>query len=301
MDATAVGTYTLLVTDRQNGCTATDIVEVFPDENQPVGIEVEVDHPKCDGDTNGQIQINKVEGGQGPYLFDFSGRGFTSQDTFNNLAPGSYIITAEDSKGCSVTTEVKVNPGRKLEINLGPDLKIEKGASITIKPIISILQEEIKSLRLTNNEGLRCDTCWTAWDVQPDASSVFVGTLIDENGCTAEDKLRVIVTEPRAIYIPNAFSPNGDGNNDRFMIFSQGDVEEVEVMRIFDRWGDQVFENEDFPPNVASQGWDGLLNGRPIVNGMRAGHNANVFVYMIRVRFKDGHKEVYEGDIHLIR
>lgn len=301
LDATAIGTYTLLVTDRQNGCTATDIVEVFPDENQPVGIEVEVDHPKCDGDTDGQIQINKVEGGQGPYMFDFNGRGFTSLDTFTNLAPGSYIITAEDSKGCSVTTEVKVNPGRKLEIDLGPDLKIEKGEGITLKPIVSILQEEIKSLRLTNNEGLRCDTCWTAWEVQPDASSVFVGTLIDENGCKAEDKVRVIVTEPRSIYIPNAFSPNGDGNNDRFMIFSQGDVKEVEVLRIFDRWGDLVFVNENFPPNVASEGWDGLLNGRPIVNGMRAGHNANVFVYMIKVLFKDGHKEVYEGDIHLIR
>lgn len=301
LNATAAGVYTLMVTDPENGCAATDVVEVFPDENQPVGIEVEVDHPKCFGDTNGQVQINKVEGGQGPFLYDFNGQGFTAQDTFQNLAPGSYIITAQDAEGCSVTTEIKVNPGRKLEIDLGPDIKIEKGESITLKPQVSIQQDAIKSLRLTNNEGLRCDSCWVAWEVQPDFSSVFVGTLIDENGCVAEDKVRVVVREPRNIYIPNAFSPNGDGNNDRFMIFSQGDVEKVEVMRIFDRWGDQVFENKDFPPNVASEGWNGLINGRPVINGMQAGHNANVFVYMIKVRFKDGKKEVYEGDIHLIR
>ncbi len=301
LNATTVGVYTLLVTDRANGCTATDIVEVFPDENQPVGLEVEVDHPKCFGDSDGEIQINKVEGGQGPYLFDFNGSGFTAEDTFEDLAPGSYIITAQDAEGCTVVTEIKVNPGRKLEIDLGPDQEIEKGESITLKPEFNILQDEIKSLRLTNNEGLRCDTCWTDWLVQPDFSSVFVGTLIDENGCLAEDKVRVIVREPRNIYIPNAFSPNGDGNNDRFMVFSQGDVEEIEVMRIFDRWGDQVFVNKNFPPNVAGEGWDGLLNGRPIINGMKAGHNANVFVYMIKVRFKDGEKLVYEGDIHLIR
>lgn len=301
LNASTVGVYTLLVTDRENGCTATDVVEVFPDENQPVGLEVEVDHPKCFGDSDGEIKVNKVEGGQGPYLFDFNGSGFTAADKFENLAPGSYIITAQDAEGCTVVTEIKVNPGRKLEIDLGPDQNIEKGESTTIKPVISILQDEIKSLRLTNNEGLRCDTCWTDWLVQPDFSSVFVGTLIDENGCKAEDKVRIIVREPRNIYIPNAFSPNGDGNNDRFMVFSQGDVEEIEVMRVFDRWGDQVFVNKNFPPNVAGEGWDGLLNGRPIINGMKAGHNANVFVYMIKVRFKDGEKIVYEGDIHLIR
>ncbi|MBX2876892.1 MAG: gliding motility-associated C-terminal domain-containing protein, partial [Saprospiraceae bacterium] len=293
LNATAIGVYTLVVTDRENGCTDTDMVEVFPDENQPVGIEIEVDHPKCFGDTNGQVQINKVDGGQGPYLYDFDGRGFMSQDTFRGLPPGSYVISAQDAEGCSVTTEIKINPGRKLEIELGPDIKIEKGESITIKPEVSILQEEIKSLRLTNNEGLRCDTCWTAWQVQPEFSSVFVGTLIDENGCVAEDKVRVVVREPRNIYIPNAFSPNGDGNNDEFMIFSQGDVQEVEVMRVFDRWGDQVFVNKNFPPNVANEGWNGLLNGRPVINGKAPGHNTNVFVYMIKVRFKDGEKEVY--------
>lgn len=301
LSATTAGVYTLLVTDRENGCTASDVVEVFPDENQPVGLELEVDHPKCDGDTDGEIQVNKVQGGQGPYLFDFNGSGFSAENKFENLAPGSYIITAQDAEGCTVVTEVKVNPGRKLQIDLGPDQHIDKGESITIKPVISIVQDEIKSLRLTNNEGLRCDTCWTDWLVQPDASSVFVGTLVDENGCIAEDKVKVVVRQPRNIYIPNAFSPNGDGNNDQFMVFSQGDVEVIKVMRIFDRWGDQVFVNSDFQPNDASEGWDGLLNGRPIINGMKAGHNANVFVYMIKVQFIDGEEIVYEGDIHLIR
>ncbi len=300
LKAEEVGVYTLVVTDPENGCSAIDTVEVLPDENQPVGIEVEVIHPNCFGE-NGHVQINKVEGGQGPYLYDFNGLGFTAQDTFQNVPPDSYIITAQDAEGCSVATEIKINPGRKLNIDLGPDIKIEKGESIVIKPEISIPQDEVKSLRLTNNEGLRCDTCWTSWQVQPDFSSVFVGTLIDQNGCKAEDWVRVVVREPRNIYIPNAFSPNGDGNNDSFMIFSQGDVDKVEVMRIFDRWGDQVFENKDFPPNVASEGWNGLINGRPVINGVQAGHNANVFVYMIKVRFKDGKKEVFEGDIHLIR
>jgi|GEM_PF-2921110 len=299
--ANQVGTYFLLVTDRENGCTATDEVEVLPDENQPTGMEIEVDHPKCLGDTNGKIDISKVEGGEGPYLFRFNEEDYSDERIFEDLSPGSYGLTVQDASGCTFSTEVKINEGRKLEINLGPDIKIEKGESITIKPEISIRQDEIQSLKLTNNEGLRCDTCWIFWDVQPDFSSVFVGTLIDENGCVAEDKVRVVVEEPRRIFIPNAFSPNGDGNNDIFMIFSQGDVEEVEVMKVFDRWGDQVFENKDFPPNVHSEGWDGILRNRPAINQKQPTHNANVFVYFIKVRFKDGEKGIFEGDIHLIR
>lgn len=302
LQAAQVGTYHLLVTDTENGCTATDEVEVLPDENQPSGMEVEIEHPKCLGDGNGEIRVSKVEGGEGPYLFQLNEQGFVDDSIFNDLVPASYLLTVEDASGCRYTTEVKVNPGRQIDIDLGPDIEIEKGDSITLQPEISITYDEVKSLRLTNNEGLRCDSCWVSWDdLKPTFSSVFVGTLIDENGCMAEDKVRVIVTEPRRVYIPNAFSPNGDGTNDVFLIYSQGDVEEIEVMKVFDRWGGLVFANENFAPNDPSEGWNGIIPGRPHINGKADTHNASVFVYFIEVRFKDGEKGLFEGGINLIR
>lgn len=302
VQAEKIGTYELLVTDPENGCTARDQVEVLPDENQPIGIEVEIDHPKCLGETNGEIRIRKVEGGEGPYLFQLNEEGFISDSIFSGLLPESYQVTVEDASGCQYTTEVKVNPGREIFIDLGPDMEIDRGDSITLKPEISITYDEVKSLQLNNNEGLKCDTCWISWeDIKPAFSSVFTGTLIDENGCVAEDKVRIIVSDPRKVYIPNAFSPNGDGQNDVFLIYSQGDVEGVEFMQIFDRWGGLVFVNEDFEPNDPSEGWNGIIPGRPHINGKQDTHNASVFVYHIKVRFRDGETGSFRGDITLVK
>lgn len=297
LTASDVGTYILTVTDPENGCSATDEVQVLLDDNQPTGLEILVAHPLCIGDDNGQISITGVEGGEGPFMFNFNGLGYSEKDTFTNLKPDSYSLTVEDITGCTFTTEVTINAGRDISIDLGEDQVVEKGTEVTLKPWMNIPLNEVASLLITNNEGLSCDSCWIEWDFVPEFSSNFVAKLVDKNGCTAEDKVRVSVRLPRNIYIPNAFSPGrnggGDGNNDAFTVFSNGDVQEVSSMKVFDRWGDLFFKRENFAPNDLSLGWDGTYNGRTL--------NTNVFVYVIEIEFKDGETKIFEGDIHLMR
>lgn len=297
LTASNIGTYTLTVTDPENGCSATDQVEVLLDDNQPTGLEIIVTHPPCIGDENGQISITGVEGGEGPFMFNFNEQGYSEKDTFSNLKPGNYTLSVEDLTGCTFTTEVKINAGRDISIDLGEDQVVEKGTEVTLKPLMNIPLNEVTSLLITNNEGLSCDSCWVEWDFVPEFSSNFVAKLLDKNGCTAEDKVRISVRLPRNVYIPNAFSPGrgggGDGNNDAFTIFSNGDVQEVLSMKVFDRWGDLFFKRENFPPNDLSLGWDGTYNGKDL--------NTNVFVYVIEIEFKDGETQIFEGDIHLMR
>ncbi len=75
----------------------------------------------------------------------------------------------------------------------------------------------------------------------------------------------LLVPEPR-IFIPNVFSPDRDGLNDRFTGYTNGSIEMVKSLQIFDRWGNKVFENYDFLPNEENEGWDGLYRGKVVKN-----------------------------------
>ena len=95
------------------------------------------------------------------------------------------------------------------------------------------------------------------------------------------------------IYVPNVFSPNDDGINDRLLISAGAYVEEIESFIIFDRWGDMVYLNEHFQPNDPSGAWDGKRKGLML--------NPAVYAYKMMAKFGDGRTEVRFGDITLMR
>ena len=105
--------------------------------------------------------------------------------------------------------------------------------------------------------------------------------------------LRIFVARNINVYIPTAFSPNNDGDNDKIIVYAGQGVAQIERFMIFDRWGNQVFAKGPFQPNDPDFGWDGLLNGEPM--------NAAVFVYYVEVTLVTGQVVVLEGDFVLLR
>ena len=95
------------------------------------------------------------------------------------------------------------------------------------------------------------------------------------------------------IYIPNVFSPNGDGENDVFMIFAGQQVAIIRSFHIFDRWGEPVFQLNNFAPNNPDFGWNGLARGKLA--------NPAVYAWFAEIEFIDGQVELYEGDVTLVR
>jgi gliding motility-associated-like protein len=94
------------------------------------------------------------------------------------------------------------------------------------------------------------------------------------------------------IFVPNTFSPNGDGRNDRF--YPQGlGVAGIKHMRIFNRWGELVFEKTNFSSNDPSQGWDGTYKGKIL--------SPDVFVYMIDVLCSNNQFQELKGNVTLLR
>lgn len=107
------------------------------------------------------------------------------------------------------------------------------------------------------------------------------------------DVLTVFVRKNSNVYIPNSFSPNNDGINDLFMIFAGKGVEEVVNFSIFNRWGEMVFQQNNFQPNDDIYGWDGNFYGQPM--------NPGVFVYSAEIKMIGGEVVIFKGEVNLIR
>ncbi|MFK7946388.1 MAG: PKD domain-containing protein [Saprospiraceae bacterium] len=114
-----------------------------------------------------------------------------------------------------------------------------------------------------------------------------------EHGCFGEDTVQVKVFDERNIYIPNAFTPNTDGRNDEFQIYTGKGVVEIQTFIIHDRFGNRVFEATNFLPNDTNASWDGTHRGEELT--------PQVFVYYAEVLFSDGKVVSYKGDVTLVR
>ena len=133
--------------------------------------------------------------------------------------------------------------------------------------------------------GLECTTI----SVTPTENvTTYYVEAIDSSGCIANDEIQIQLQQIVDVIFPNIITPNGDNTNDRFYIKSK-DVETVISMKIFDRWGEKVFDAANFPPRDPSYGWDGKFNEQKVVPG--------VFVFTVEVLFVNGERETFSGDV----
>lgn len=286
------GTYTLLVTNVNNGCTATDQVVVELNPDRPTDAALAVDGPTCFGDTDGSIVIQAVTGGQSPYLYNVNGAGFVSQSAFPQLGAGVYNIVIQDAIGCEYATEVFIPEGNDLMLDLGEDQYIDLGDDANLRATFNIDPSQVAQFQWGENDFFDCMDC-LEHQISPLQTVTFTGSLVDLNGCSTTDRVTVYVDKTRNIFVPNAFSPDGDGINDRLLIFSDQDVSVVRSFLIFNRWGESVFEVYNFPTNDPAYGWDGTFRSRL--------YNANVFVWFAEVEFIDGEVVLFKGDVTLMR
>jgi len=291
----APGQYVLLVTNRQNNCRARDTVSVRRVEDGPQAIVANVRGVTCDGDSDGWIDLVSVTGGDPPYAYRLDNNVFVTDSRFDQLPPGNYELSVRDRKGCVLDTNIVVENGPDPQLELGSDVTIREGDVHTLQAITNLFPEDIAAFRWISPDTISCDTCMIL-DVAPPSTAVYRAQIINTEGCEKEDFVRVFVSKEKNVYIPNAFSPNNDGINDRFFIQADRKVRRIKTLRIFDRWGNLVYEAEDFPPNDPAYGWD----GRHPENRAKS-RNAAVFVYAALVEFASGEEELFKGEVVLMQ
>jgi gliding motility-associated-like protein len=174
-------------------------------------------------------------------------------------------------------------------VDLGADRTVEAGQVITLSPDVSA---DVVSYYWWPATGLNCTDC-KAPQFVADKDIAYRLRVATQYGCTSEDEVRITVACGKgAVYIPNAFTPNGDGKNDVFNIKGYG-IQRVKSFRIFNRWGQVVFRRENFIPGDRYYGWDGMFNGRIADPG--------AYVYIAEVTCNEGKAVVVKGTVMLVR
>lgn len=285
IDALPAGAYALTLTDVQ-GCTQTATTTLVAPA--PVTATVVAQSPICYTETTGILRVEATTGGSGPYLYALDGSAYAGSSTFPNVALGTHTVTVQDANGCTTATTLDVLPAPVLTVDLGQDTSLVYGTSIRLHA-----ETSYPVVQYSWSEGpiLECDTCANPLISPSDAISYAV-EVTDASGCTARDRITVLVNKPRGVFIPNAFSPNGDASNDVFLVFGGSEVVVVRTFYVFNRWGESVFEGSNLNPNDPTYGWDGKHRGIAV--------NTGVYVYVAEVEFTDGEVIVYKGEVVLM-
>ena len=284
----AAGTYEVVLTDA-NGCTAPAALTLI----EPDVLEATVNFipPNCEGPETGIIQLEAITGGTMPYTYALDQSPYSEASTFPNLGAGTYTFAVVDANGCSVdTSAILVAPDIPI-LYLEEDQEVDLGCQVSIAAYTN--NTSLIDISWTNpNNSLSCDSCLVT-EAAPVNDTEYVLTVTSVDNCTASEAISVQVNKIRDVYIPNAFSPNGDGINDYFFIHANKSVSVIKTFRVFNRWGALMYEKTDLVPNQIASGWDGDFKGVAMENG--------VYAWMAEVEYLDGVTTVLSGDISIIK
>ena len=247
--------------------------------------------PSCSYLTDGSLLLRGVGGAVAPvrYVLDTTLR--SVGDSLTGLGEGAYTYTLTDRYGCTTTGTVRLRSPNPFSVELGPDRTLALGEEVRLTTGAS---GPVAAYSFTPPDLTDCTTGCAGLTLTP-ARSVTVGlTATSPAGCVATDSLRLVVIDERRVFVPTAFSPNDDGINDRFTVFGdRPGAERIVSLRVFDRWGGQVFEARDLDVNEIGQGWDGRVDGQPAAPG--------TYFYVTTVRFLNGVAQEYRGAVTLLR
>jgi gliding motility-associated-like protein len=255
------------------GCISYDTITVFIDSvNDSISSTVS----SCTVN-DGTATITPI-GGAAPYTYSWS-NGDTNQ-TATGLAPGIYICTVTDASGCTSTSTVTVGSASTLTPDAGLAVTIYTGQSTTLNGTGG------QYYSWTPSTDLSCANCQNPV-ASPSVTTTYTLIVSDSLGCTASDTVTVFVDIfCGEVFVPNAFSPNGDNQND--VLFVRGACIVEMDFYVFNRWGEMVFHSTD--PSI---GWDGVWRGVPCENA--------VFNWALTGKLLDGSELKMSGNVSLVR
>ncbi|MEZ5046564.1 MAG: gliding motility-associated C-terminal domain-containing protein [Chitinophagaceae bacterium] len=192
-----------------------------------------------------------------------------------------YYCVRTDSYGCLDTAVSYVNVLPK------PTINILNGDSIIIK-----YQQEV-NLIATGGYIYNWTPVWGTSNpnipnmiVSPAEPTLYTVYGFNEDGCRNSDSIYVNIDYLDNLFVPNAFSPNGDGNNDIFKVANLT-FQNIQEFKVLNRWGQEMYSSSD------NKGWDGRFKGKP--------QDPGTYFYLIRVAYPDGSTKMFKGDVTLLR
>lgn len=288
MEISTPGVHMATLTSSKN-CDSIVTLRLTHQPQPTITFDFAFQNPRCAGDTTGTIELLGATGSKGPYIFRLD-----NQEVGLGLLPpltkGTYLLTATDRYSCSGSREILLEDPPEFIIEAGPDTALTLGQ--TIDRAIDAT-EFISNITWDPPAYLSCGDCTNPSLVGIENVTYLVSGE-NERGCHDQDSLTITVDRSLPLYAPNAFTPNGDGVNDIFMLASPGSaVLEISNFQIFNRWGSLVYEATGLAPNAESSGWDGSIGGEQA--------SPDTYLYHVKLRLLDDSVQMKSGTVLLLR
>lgn len=265
------GVFVVEVSD-ENNCSNKDTLYVDHRKGEKFGLFLGQDHSICTGDSIHIIPI--IEGNPSfPLHYNWLGLGNHSTEIYLK-ENGHYCLEVTDANG---NTESDC-----LEITLLPTPKVDLGQDL----------ESYANKKIVLDAGTpNCFYKWVTGDITQKITVQTEGKywveVTSDSNCTASDTIDIGFLENYPyVGLPKAFSPNGDGHNDKLFIRGD-DVKEISLI-IYNRLGHKLFETTN-----VNTGWDGFFKGQL--------QDIDVYVYVLEVTFLDGKTVMKKGNVALLR
>lgn len=292
LDSLRASRYDIRIEDSL-GCSANTMYIL--DEPEPVNFTIPpIEEPPCAGYTT-PVTISSATGGTGSnYQFSIDGGVPVPLGESLDILAGEHEITVFDENLCNVTNVVTIREPDPIIVDFNqPDtLQVSLGEATSIAAQI-------------NGINPITDYIWTP--APPDSTNTentinFTAVdnvtihleVVDSRGCTGTNNIFVLVRKKRDIGIPNAFTPNGDGHNDRLIVIPGPSVRSIQQFQVYDRYGTLMWEEKDISPGQAQiTGWDGTYSGKPAM--------FDVYVAIVKVEYIDGQVIQRVSDVTLLK
>lgn len=279
----AAGSYSILIID-DNQCQQTTNAVVG--EPAAISATAAIANAKCYGYTDGSVAFT-TNGGGTSYTYTFSDGSTNANGVFTGLGADTYYVTITDNNNCSITDSVVVTQPDSVVVTVNPTpVEVKLGNELPIS--LSTNQFGNVTYTWTPAFGLTCYDCAnpTFNGVYSQPYTVVVTT---DSGCVGTSEFVVTVIPNYDVFIPNAFTPNGDGENDYWQVFGNMTGIKQFQLALFNRIGEKVFETNDI--NFL---WNGEYKGVKVPSG--------VYVYHARFVWLNNHSDAgYTGSLTVIR
>ncbi len=273
-------------TEGRNGCMPSDTLDVIIPVHE---YDVHPDTVICEGQSVTLYIKDRLEGAL-PFTARWYEQAWESPSTLScdqcyepvarPVTDRLYTVVATDEAGCADTLQVQVQVDPAIQVSiLNNDTLIGYGERLQL--------QARGAAQYTWEPDMYLDNPRTANPFATPKGSVTYTVTGQSGVCIATDSIHIRVDQRGKLFIPSAFTPNGDGMNDVFRI-GNFTFQKLEVFRVFNRFGEVVFQTLD-----GKDGWDGTWKGIP--------QDMGVYFYHIRVKYPDETTDTFKGDVTLVR
>lgn len=268
------------------GCKGYDSVKIIV--AYPIHIAVSNGDTLCNGES-----VLMYASGADTYTWSPAVESLSANNTLVSARPQNttvYRVTGKDRYNCfSETKEIPIKVYPIPTVEAGADITLSAGSNVDLVPIVSADVTQV----IWSPTGNIFRNNYPSISVKPRETTVYTVEVSNPGKCSARDQVTVYVTcDGTNVFIPNTFTPNNDGMNDVFFPRGKG-LFSIKSMKIFNRWGEIMFENSGFAANNPGKGWDGTYKGRSL--------SSDVFVYVLEVVCENNSTLIFKGNVALMK